>query len=187
MTKNKIRNGMYLYPMPITIVGANIESKANFMPIAWVQILEHHPPMIQISASKSHYTNKGIKENETFSVNIPSEDMVEITDYCGLNSGIDINKSELFQVFYGNLKTAPMIMEAPINLECKLIKNVDLGFGHDIFIGEITGAYAEEKYLTNGIPDIKKFKPLVFTMNDNNYWKIGDHIGRAWSIGKNFK
>ena len=81
MTKNKIRNGMYLYPMPVTIIGADVKGKANFMPIAWAQILEHHPPMIQISASQSHYTNKGIKENMTFSVNLPSEDMVEITDY----------------------------------------------------------------------------------------------------------
>ena len=85
--------------MPVTIVGANVEGKPNFMPIAWCSIVEHSPPMIAISASKNHYTNKGIKENGTFSINIPSIDMIEITDYIGIKSGKDIDKSELFEVF----------------------------------------------------------------------------------------
>ncbi len=186
MIKNKISPGIYLYPMPIVIIGANVKGKANFMTIAWCSIVEHKPPMISISASKTHYTNIGINKNQTFSVNIPSEDMVELTDYIGLKSGRDIDKSSLFNIFYGELQTAPMIEETPINLECKLVKTIDMNKGHDLFIGEIVQAYANEEYLTNGIPDIKKFFPLVFSINDNNYWKVGEHIGRAWSVGKKY-
>jgi len=36
MTKNKIKLGAYLYPMPVVVVGANVEGKPNFMPIGWV-------------------------------------------------------------------------------------------------------------------------------------------------------
>ena len=187
MAKNKIRSGVYLYPMPVSIIGANVKGKANFMTIAWVSIVEHKPPMISISAHQSHYTNQGIIENQTFSVNLPSVDMVEITDYCGIKSGKEIDKSELFEVFYGNLKTAPMIKETPINMECKVVKTIDTEKGHDIFIGEIINAYAEEKYLTNGIPDVTKLHPLIFSMGDNNYWKFGELIGRAWNIGRNYK
>jgi len=187
MVKNKIKSGVFLYPMPIVIVGALVNIKPNFMPIAWCNIVEHKPPMIFISAHQSHYTNNGIKENNTFSVNIPSADMAELMDYLGIKSGRDIDKSNLFEIFYGDLKSAPMITQAPINLECKVVKTVDIETGHEIFIGEIVNVYAEEKYLTKGIPDVKKFNPIVFTMNDNNYWKIGEHIGRAWSIGRNYK
>ena len=70
--KNKIRNGIYLYPMPITLIGANVKGKPNFMPIAWACFVEHKPPTILIACSQTHYTNMGIKENSTFSVNIPS-------------------------------------------------------------------------------------------------------------------
>ncbi len=80
-----------------------------------------------------------------------------------------------------------MINDAPLNLECKVVQIVETGKGHDIFLGEIIQAYAEEKFLTNGIPDITKMKPMFFSMNDNNYWKIGEHIGKAWSIGRNYK
>ena len=184
--KTKIRVGPYLYPMPVVLIGVNIKSKPNFMPLAWVSIVEHKPPTILISSSQSHYTNAGIKENNCFSVNTPSEDMIIPTDYCGLKSGKDIDKSKIFDVFYGDLKSAPMIIDAPLNLECKLVKSIDLGKGHDIFIGEIINAYSEDKYLTNGIPDLIKMKTFLFSMNDNNYWKIGEHLGRAWNIGRKY-
>ncbi|MFX1338834.1 MAG: flavin reductase family protein [Promethearchaeota archaeon] len=187
MVKNKIRPGVYLYPMPVTLIGAKVNNKPNFMPIAWVSIVEHRPPMISISANQSHYTNRGIKENQTFSVNTPTVDMVEITDYCGLKTGKELDKSELFEVFYGDLETAPMIKQCPLNLECKVVEVIDNKHGHDIIIGEIINAYAEDNIMKGAIPDITKLKPLIFSMNDNNYWKLGELIGRAWSIGKDFK
>jgi flavin reductase (DIM6/NTAB) family NADH-FMN oxidoreductase RutF len=186
MSKNKIRVNPYLYPMPVVLIGVNINNKPNFMPLAWACIVEHNPPMILISSSQNHYTNIGIKENNTFSVNTPSEDMLVPTDYCGIISGKELDKSNIFEVFYGDLETAPMILDAPLNLECELFKTIDLDKGHDIFIGKIINAYSEDKYLTNGIPDIKKMNTFFFSMNDNNYWKIGEHIGRAWSIGKSY-
>jgi hypothetical protein len=44
----------------------------------------------------------------------------------------------------------------------------------------------DDYYITNEIPDISKVKPIVFSI-DNNYWKIGEHLGKAFSIGKNYK
>ncbi len=48
---------------------------------------------------KIHYTNKGIRENQVFSINIPSADLVEKVDYCGLVSGKNIDKSQVLSVF----------------------------------------------------------------------------------------
>jgi flavin reductase (DIM6/NTAB) family NADH-FMN oxidoreductase RutF len=82
-------------------------------------------------------------------------------------------------VFYGKLKTAPMIAECPISMECKLTKVVDFP-KHDIFIGEI----AEETVLTDGVVDYSKVQPFFFTMTDNGYWKLGERFAQAWSVGK---
>jgi flavin reductase (DIM6/NTAB) family NADH-FMN oxidoreductase RutF len=173
--------------MPVVLVGANVNGKPNYVTIAYCGIAQHSPPMISLASSKLHYTNAGIKENKTFSINIPSEQMVEVTDFVGLNSGKDINKSALFDNFYGMLKTAPMIKECPLNLECRLVETVDLKGANELFIGEIVGAYAEESYITSGIPDVTKIRPRIFSMHDNNYWRLGQHLGKAWSIGKNFQ
>lgn len=168
MTKNKIPPGCYVFPAPVVLVGVNVNGKANFNAIGWVCGLEFAPPLISICSNQQHYNNIGIKENQTFSINTPTVDMVEVTDYCGIKSGRRVDKSEIFDVFYGELKTAPMIKEAALNLECKLIHTVDTKeisdtkMGHDIFIGEVVQAYAEEKYLLNGVPDVEKIKPLYY-------------------------
>jgi flavin reductase (DIM6/NTAB) family NADH-FMN oxidoreductase RutF len=182
----------YMFPKPVVLIGANVDGKPNFMPVAFVGIVNMKPPMISVALGKPHHTNIGIRKNGTFSVNVPSEDMVKITDYCGLVSGKRIDKSLLFESFYGTLETAPMIKECPFNMEVKVIQTIDLPID-EVFLGEIVAAYTEEQYLTNGHPDIKKIKPMVFSMHDdhlgksNNYWKVGEFIGRGWSIGKEFK
>jgi flavin reductase (DIM6/NTAB) family NADH-FMN oxidoreductase RutF len=112
--------------------------------------------------------------------------MVEITDYVGLVSGKRVDKSNLFNIFYGELKNAPMIKECPLTMECKLVKTVEFPT-NSFFVGEIVGAYSEERFLTEGLPDIKKIKPFLLTMPDNGYWSVGELIGRAWSDGKAVK
>ena len=193
MTKNKIDPGAYLFPLPVVLIGANVNGKPNFEALAYVGIVEYKPPLIAISSYETHYTNRGIKENNTFSVNTPSAEMVQVTDYCGIISGTETDKSEVFDVFYGELKTAPMITQAPLNLECKVVKTikitelVDTEKSHELFIGEIIGAYADEYYLTNDKPDILKLKPFILSQTEGNYRKIGESIGKAFTIGKNYK
>lgn len=109
--------------------------------------------------------------------------MVRETDYCGLVSGEKIDKSDLFEVFYGELGTAPMIKECTLNLECRLTETLEFPTNY-FFVGEIIATYSEEKYLTQGKPDIKKMEPLLLTMPDNSYWTVGDYAGAAWEIGK---
>ncbi|MFX1486344.1 MAG: flavin reductase family protein [Promethearchaeota archaeon] len=187
MRKKEIGARNFLYPMPTTLVGANVKNKPNYEAIAYCGIVNSKPPMISIASARSHYTNIGINENKTFSVNIPSEEMVEATDYCGIVSGSRADKSAIFETFYGRLKTAPMIMECPINLECKLVVNLFFGGLDEIFIGEIVEAYAEETYLTKDLPDIEKIKPIIYSVYDDRYWRIGEYLGQAFSIGKEFK
>ncbi len=123
-----------LYPLPTILVGALVNGKPNYITIAHVGITE--PAAISLGMNKVHYTNQGIKTNKTFSLNIPSTAMVKETDYCGLVSGKDENKSDMFKTFYGQLKTAPMIEECSINMECALIQTVDFP-NHDLFIGKV--------------------------------------------------
>jgi flavin reductase (DIM6/NTAB) family NADH-FMN oxidoreductase RutF len=187
MEKIKLGSKPMIYPMPVAIVGANIDRKPNFMTIAFIGIVNMNPVMVAMGVSPSHFTCKGIIKNKTFSINLPSIKMLEVTDYIGLNSGEKTDKSKLFKIFRGKTKTAPMIEECPLNLECKLVKKLALGGTDVIFIGEIVEVYSEKKFMTNGKPDVKKMGTYVFTMNDNRYFSLGKVIGKAWSDGKKYK
>jgi len=121
---------------------------------------------------------------KTFSVNIPSSDLLEKTDYCGLVSGDTVDKSHIFEVFYGSLKTAPMIKECPVSLECRLVQIVPLPT-NSLYIGEIAGVFADGSAIKEGKPDFPEIDPLFLTMPDNRYWTLGKYAGDAWSAGKN--
>jgi flavin reductase (DIM6/NTAB) family NADH-FMN oxidoreductase RutF len=183
MEKVSLGTNAFIFPMPVVLLGTQAMGKANFMTVGWVSRMNASPPMIAVGIGKHHYTAPFIVENGTFGISVPSADLREKVDYCGIVSGEKVDKSKLFDVFYGSLKTAPMIRECPLCIECRLVKALELPT-NDIFIGEIAASYADESCLTDGKPDMKKVNPLLLTMPDNSYWTVGDRAGKAWSDGK---
>jgi flavin reductase (DIM6/NTAB) family NADH-FMN oxidoreductase RutF len=183
MAKVKIHSDVSIYPMPVVLAGAVVGGTANFLAIGWIARVNHQPPMVAMSLSKRHYTNQGIREHREFSVNFPGLSLLEETDYCGLVSGREKDKSQLFTLFYGDLKHAPLIQECPLVFACELVNIAELP-SNDLFIGEIVEAYAAESCLTGGAPDITKMEPFTLTMPDNTYWKIGSRAGKAWEAGR---
>ncbi len=179
--KHKLGEKNAMYPMPVTIVGADVDGKANFITIAWVGIVTFD--VISIGMGKHHFTNRGIIEHRAFSVNIPSEDMVLKTDYAGIASGKNTDKSGLFTAVYGQVQHAPMIAEAPVSMECNLIDTISHG-PHDVFIGKIAGVYADENVVREGTIDLALVKPMLFDMFQRKYWRLGEPFADCWSVGK---
>jgi len=185
MSKEIVRNNVFI-PMPVVLAGTLVDGKPNFMAVGWVMRANAQPPMIALGIGRSHHTPRGIRACGTFSVNVPCAELVEKVDYCGLVSGEKVDKSALFTVFYGGEKTAPMIEECPLCLECRLVREVELPT-NSVFIGEITGAYADGAVLAEGRVDITKLDPLLLSMPDNRYWRLGDFAAKAWSCGAALK
>ena len=178
----------FLYPMPMTIIGADLPSGPNFMPVAWVNRVQFNPPRVVTGMGKVHATNSGIREHGEFSINIPGVDMVAVTDWCGLKSANnEIDKSGVFEVVRGTLEHAPMIAQCPLSIECRVWQTVDLG-SHELFIADVVATWTEERFLDEaGKPDVTKMRPFTLTMPDNRYWSVGEQIGAAWSIGRTFE
>jgi flavin reductase (DIM6/NTAB) family NADH-FMN oxidoreductase RutF len=173
-----------LYPLPTVLVGTLVNGKPNYITMAHVGIAD--PNTVSLGMNKKHYTNSGIKENESFSVNIPGEDMVKVTDYCGIVSGRNEDKSILFKTFYGKLGNAPMIEECPVSMECELVSTVDFP-DHDLFIGKVVASYCDEKVMTDGAIDFSRIHPILFAMTDRSYYSLGDRLAKPWNIGKELK
>lgn len=177
---------MLPYPRPTFLVGSSVDGKPNFMVVAAAGAANVEPPMISVAIRRNRYTNESIRKNMTFSVNVPSSDLVRETDYCGLVSGSDVNKVEVcqFNVFYGKLDNAPLIEQCPINIECKVVHILDLG-SHSLFVGRIEETHISEDCLTDGKPDINKIKPLIYTADpDRQYRAFGEVVANSYSIGQ---
>ena len=186
MKKITIEKNLFCLPWTQTILGTLHNGKPNFMALDWVTRANFNPPMMGICVNNGHASNAAVRATGEFSINVPDVDMVEVTDYAGLVSGKNTDKSGLFEVFSGDLKSAPMITACPINLECRVVRTVDLPT-NTFFIGEIVNIYTEDRFLTDGKPDVKKVRPFLLTMPDNGYWAVGENLGKAWQAGKALK
>jgi len=178
-----------VYPMPALLVGVNIDDKPNFMTVAWGGIANGEPPMISVAIRHTRHSLKGIRQKETFSVNIPSADMVREADYCGIASGSKVDKAEAcrFKVFYGKLGDAPLIEQCPVNLECKVVHILDLG-SHALVIGRIEETHVSQSCLTDGKPDVNKIQPITYvTSPDTRYQALGEVLAKAFSAGRELK
>jgi len=124
--------------------------------------------LISVAMDRSRFTNQGIIENGTFSVNVPTCDMIVETDYCGFVFGKKVDKGALFETFYGELKTAPTILQCPVNMECGLVRTLDDLSRHEVFVGKIVETYCDEEYMTDDKIDFTKLHPILY-ITDGSY------------------
>ena len=89
-SKKNLGNLLALYPKPMTVVGAEVEGKVNWLVVGHTGVIGHD--RILVSMSKSHYTNQGIKKSKRFSVNLVSREMLPKADYVGSVSGVTVDK-----------------------------------------------------------------------------------------------
>jgi flavin reductase (DIM6/NTAB) family NADH-FMN oxidoreductase RutF len=186
-TKQTLDKVNALYPSLTTILGTKVDGKANFITIAHVGIMNHGTPQfLSFGLHKSHYSNKGIRDTESFSVNIPGKDLVVETDYFGIVTGKSTDKSDILDVFYGESENAPMLTACPVTMECRLDRILDFDT-HEIFVGEVIETYADPDVVKAGKIDIARVDPLLFDMASLKYWSLGEPVAGAWNAGKTLK
>jgi flavin reductase (DIM6/NTAB) family NADH-FMN oxidoreductase RutF len=175
ITSKEIIKGNLLSPLPIILVGSVIKEKPNFLVIGYSAPFDFGKYTF-ISLYKKRYTRIGIHEHQTFSINIPSVNLILETNICGSKSGYKFDKSKLSTIFYGEIKTAPMIQEYPITMELKVAEIIDYGRNEGI-IGEVINSYANPECVSNGKLDMRKVNPILWaTGGDNNYYSLGKRI-----------
>ncbi len=185
MAKVAIDSNAFPFPMPMVLVGADVEGRPNYMAAAWVSRVKYKPPYMGVALGKTHYTSRGIHRHGEFGVSIPGRRLAAAVDYAGIASGKKVDKSALFETFRGKHLHAPMAAECPVTMECRLVQTIDLG-DDEFLIGEIVHAYADKGCLTGGKPDVRKIDPFTLTMPDNRYWSVGKCVGKAWGIGMKY-
>ncbi len=171
--KETLGPGTYLYPNPVVVVSVGTMEKANLITIAWAGTVCAEPPCLSIAVRKTRFSFKFIKDTKEFVVNVPNTDLLKIVDYCGCVSGSKVDKVKTTGL---TLKPSqkvkvPMIAEFPVNIECRVIKEVDLG-SHVLFIGEALVTHIA-KVCYNGKtkkPDPIKLNPLYY---NNGFYMAG--------------
>lgn len=176
INKTNIGPKLALYPMPLTVVGAEVNGKVNWLMVAHTGIIGHN--RILVSMSKSHFTNQGIRESKKLSINLVSREMLPNADYVGSVSGTNTDKSEVFDYHWGENGT-PVIDLSPLTMECNVIDHFD-SEGFDNFICSVANTYAAPDMLgADSALDYTKLKPVLFEFPTYSYLATGEVIGKC--------
>ncbi len=179
--KQNIGSVLALYPKPMTVIGAEVNGKVNWLVVGHTGIIGHD--RILISMSKSHYTNQGIKESKKLSVNLVSREMLPKADYVGSVSGASVDKSEVFEYHWGENGT-PVIDASPLTMECDVVDIYETE-GFDNFVCSIADTYASSEVLdTDGKLDYTRLKPVLFEFPTYSYLATGEVIGKCLNLDK---
>ena len=180
--------GTFIYPIPAVLVSCGNMKESNIITVAWTGILNTNPAMVYISIRPERFSNKIIRENKEFAINLTTEDLAFQTDWCGVKSGKDFDKFKEMNLTKqkANFIECPLIEESPVSIECKVIDIKKLG-SHDMFIAEVLSIDADEKYIDrNGAFDISKCKLISYA--NGGYYSMGKKIGKfGYSVQKNKK
>ena len=185
--KKSIGPRTLLQPNPVLIVGSyDSDGQANMMTAAWGGICCSKPPCAAVSLREATYTYGNIQYSKAFTINIPSTAFVKEADYVGIYSGKQENKFESLGLTpaKSDVVNAPYVQEFPVVLECEVLKVVEIGL-HTQFIGEIKDIKADESVLAdNGLPDITKVRPFIYNSAGQDYYALGDFLGKAYTVGR---
>jgi len=181
INKKNLGSLVALYPKPMTVVGAEVEGKANWLVVGHTGVIGHD--RILLNMSKSHYTNQGIKKSNRLSVNLVSREMLPKADYVGSVSGATVDKSDVFAYHIGEYGT-PVIDISPLTMECKVVDVYETD-GFDNFICSIVNTYAAADMLDSvGKLDYTKLKPVLFEFPTYSYLATGEVIGKCLNLDK---
>ena len=177
------------FPLPTVLIVTGNMTKANIITIAWINMHTGKPPTLGIAVGTRGYSGELIKENKNFSVNIATVDMMKEADFCGITSGREVDKFDVtgFTKLASTHIESPIIKECPVNLECRLVEANMVGPTNH-FVGEILETHVDTDYLGDqekpSSLDILKVNPLIYYSGVREYWRLGEKVGDAYTVGK---
>jgi len=187
MTKVEWKAGNMLYPLPAVMVSCGTKPEDyNIITISWSGTVNTDPPMVSISVREERHSFSLIKDAGEFVINLTTRDLLKAADWCGVRSGKKFDKFKemnLTPTPASKIKT-PLIAESPVNIECKITQEINLGT-HHMFLAEVVAVNVTEKYLdkeTNKF-DLRQTDPVAYL--HGSYYTMGENLGRfGFSVRK---
>ncbi len=138
-TKDKIsKKALRKIANSVTVITCQSGESRDATTVAWVTQVSNTPPLIMVSISPKRYIHDLIAQAKEFGVAVVGEKSEQMALFCGTKTAYEVDK-----LYEGNIETispslidSPLIKEALVNLECKLVKSFDIG-DHTAFIGEV--------------------------------------------------
>lgn len=137
---------------PTIMISSTHQDKRNIMTASWATLLDFAPLKVIVVISKDSYTQKLINASGEFTISIPTKAIAKKAIDVGSITGRDFDKFNFFNLTTQPAKTvaAPLVDDCLGCLECKLIPEPHNQQTYDLYIGEVTAAWADPRVFSNG-------------------------------------
>ena len=148
---------------PTTLISAAHGGRRNVMAAAWVMPLDFDPPKVAAVLSFDTFTRELVEASGEFVVAVPCVAQAEMVAAVGSESGREVDKFAAHQLTTtpASQVAAPLIDGCLAWLECRLLRDDRLAHDHDLLLGEVLAAWADDD---------------VF---DGRYWHFADDARRS--------
>ncbi|HCN60808.1 MULTISPECIES: flavin reductase family protein [Mammaliicoccus] len=134
---------------PTTMISAKHDNVENVMAAAWVGLVGNYKVMAYIG--KQAFTRELIEQSGYFVVHIPTVKQMETVLYVGEHSSKEMdNKLDNLSIFYQDDVDIPLVEGSAGWIVCKVMPNEQNEQEHDLFMGEIVGAWSDDRVFNNG-------------------------------------
>lgn len=168
---------------PTVLVSARHDGIDNVMAAAWACALDFSPCKLTVVLDRATFTRQLIEHSQAFVVQIPTAAQLQLTYTVGQLSRIhapDKLQSAGVRWFDIEGQDLPFVEGCSAWLAVRLIPEPHLQETYDLFIGEVVGAWADERVFAHGHWEFENAPPA---------WRSLHYVagGQFYAIGESLK
>lgn len=166
---------------PTVLVSARHAGRSNVMAAAWVMALDFDPPKVALVLDKATFTRKLILSSGHFAISVPCAAQARMVTALGTHSGRQADKLADYHVPVLDEPAAasPLVGGCVAWLDCERIAEPEVEQRHDLFVGRVTGAWADARVFDGGHWHFERAPAELRTLHHvagGHYLAIGEAI-----------
>ena len=143
---------------PTVLVTSAHGHERNVMAAAWNMGLNYEPALVSVVIDKATFTRELIEASGKFALNVPARGIAAQTLAVGRVSGRDLDRAKHvdkfsafgLDTFTGADTALPLVAGCVGWLECMLVPEPHNQTQYDLFIGQVTAAWADPRVFSDG-------------------------------------
>lgn len=138
---------------PTVLVSAAHGDARNVMAAAWACALDFTPPKVTVVLDKATRTRALVEASGRFALQLPTVPIAALTVELGTTSALqqpDKLAQSGVQLFDAPGQQTPLVAGCAAWLECRLVPEPHNQQSYDLFIGEVTAAWADDRVFRDG-------------------------------------
>lgn len=168
---------------PTVLVSAQQDGTANVMAAAWACALEFQPAKVTVVLDKITKTRKMIEHTGQFVLQVPTLKQLKMVHAVGNMSLHDapekLRQSGVELFYFPDQPSLPAVSDCAAWILCELIPEPHNQNTHDLFIGRVIAAYADERVFRDGhwhYHEVDEQWKSLHHVAGGHFYTIGDPV-----------